>query len=382
MPFSFSIVEIANITDPDGALVANPGGESNAGAASPGDTITFGSFGDVPTTIDDDVFVDDPASDLSEAITVNGTTFAAGSNVETDYSFIAFDPATDLYFRISHVTINNTYVGAVVSRGFDANGDVFADKYTPGSQLTIVDPDPVSDLPGWEAFVVESNYNLGPGQAYDNDVDLTQGNGVVICFASGTGILMDDGTEAAVETLRPGDRVRTFFGEIRRVVWTGSRGLSAEELAAAPHLRPIRVRAGALGRGAPARDLIVSPQHRLMLSSRILARMIGAEACLAPAKHLLGLPGVETVAEPAGVRYCHVLLDRHDVLIADGAPAESLLLGPEAQKTLSAAALREIRELLPEAAREVAALPIMAGGKARRFVARTVKNGRAALEAA
>lgn len=385
MPLSFTIVEPANITDPDGALVANPGGESNNGAAGVGDTITFDSFGDVLATIDEDVLTDDPANTLSEEITVNGITFPAGARVETDYSFVAVDDSVDppIYFRISHLTINNQFVGAVVSRGFDPAADDFAGKYTPGAVLTIVNPDPVSDQPGWEAFVVENNYNLGPGQAYDNDVDLVRNNGVVICFGAGAAIRLADGGERLVERMRVGDVVATESGGARTVRWVGRRRLSAAELAETPSLRPIRIAKDALGEGAPSRDLLVSPQHRMLVRSPIVRRMFGVDSCLTAAKHLLGAPGVETVSDDEPVVYFHILLDSHDVLFANDAPSESLLLGAEALLALSPEARAEVAALFPEALdpawSPIAARDMTSGGRAARLVMRSLKNGKPLL---
>ena len=64
------------------------------------------------------------------------------------------------------------------------------------------------------------------------------------------------------------------------------------ELAQKPHLRAIRVSAHALGRNQPERELILSPQHRLCLSSNIVERITGEHQALISAKDLLDLDGV------------------------------------------------------------------------------------------
>ena len=67
----------------------------------------------------------------------------------------------------------------------------------------------------------------------------------------------------AVEVLRVGDLVLTEDHGPQPLVWVGARSLGPADLAANPALQPVRIAAGALGLGLPARDLVVSPQHRL-----------------------------------------------------------------------------------------------------------------------
>ncbi|MDT9702188.1 Hint domain-containing protein, partial [Streptomyces sp. P17] len=92
----------------------------------------------------------------------------------------------------------------------------------------------------------------------------------------------------------------------------------AAALAANPHLRPVRIRAGALGAGVPARDLVVSPQHRVLLRSGIARRMFGASEVLVAAKQLLALDGVELASDLDSVTYVHFLFDRHQIVQSEG----------------------------------------------------------------
>jgi Ca2+-binding RTX toxin-like protein len=153
-----------------------------------------------------------------------------------------------------------------------------------------------------------------------NDVSISSilaGGGVIaVCFAAGTRILTAQG-EAAVETLRVGDLVATLGlkgAPVAPVLWVGRRRIA---LAGNPHaeaLMPIRIRAGALGQGAPTRDLLVSPDHCLFL-----------DGALVPARLLVNGGTIVVERGLAEVTYFHVELDRHDVLIAEGAAAESWL---------------------------------------------------------
>ncbi|MBV9116007.1 MAG: Hint domain-containing protein [Acetobacteraceae bacterium] len=171
-----------------------------------------------------------------------------------------------------------------------------------------------------------TNFSGSPSTAYSASAttitDPQTGSSVpaldltVVCFAEGTRIATPDGA-LAVEALRVGDLVTTVEAgqhRTRRVRWVGRRRL---DLAAHPRpecAAPVRFRAGALGDGLPCRDLLVSPDHALLLGGRLI-----------PAKLLLnGMTIVQERALPA-VLYYHVELDGHAILLAEGVAAESYL---------------------------------------------------------
>jgi hypothetical protein len=194
--------------------------------------------------------------------------------------------------------------------------------------------------------VASDNRALAPGQTRQPDNIIYLNEKGVICFAAGTLILTDRGARP-VEGLRAGDGVVTLDRGVQPLRWAGSRVLTGAELLAHPQLRPIRIAAGALGPGLPERDLTVSPQHRVLLRSEIARRMFGSAEVLAAARHLLGVPGVE-VLDPPEVAYFHLLFDHHEIVFANGAPAESLMVDAEAMRALSPEALAEIAAILPD----------------------------------
>lgn len=200
-----------------------------------------------------------------------------------------------------------------------------------------------------------------------------------ICFAAGTRIATDRG-EVAVQDLREGDLVLTRDRGLQPVRWIGSVALGAERLRNSPHLRPVRIAAGALGAGVPQADLVVSPQHRILVRSAIALRMSGQVEVLLAAKQLLALEGVSIADDLATVEYFHILFDRHEVVFANGAEAESLFTGTEALRTLSVEARAEIFELFPELRlrANVPALvrPVLPARRARRLTARHIRNDR------
>jgi hypothetical protein len=170
----------------------------------------------------------------------------------------------------------------------------------------------------------------------------------VPCFASGTLIETRNGP-VRVEALAVGDRVLTHDNGDQTIRWIGSRHLSRARLQANPRLRPVRIRANALGPGCPERDLIVSPQHRVLVSSLISLRIFECEDVLIPANKLLPLEGVEVMGDsPCGVEYWHILLDGHEIVWSNGTPTESLLAGPQALKAICPERRAEIASLFPE----------------------------------
>lgn len=201
---------------------------------------------------------------------------------------------------------------------------------------------------------------------------------VVPCFTPGTLIRTADG-ERLVEDIAVGDLVWTRDNGLQPVRWAGRRSLSAAQLAALPHLRPIRIAAGALGGGQPARDLLVSPQHRVLVRSSIALRMFGAAEVLVAAKQLVSLPGITVDVEADGVTYLHLMFDHHEVLVSNGAETESLYPGPMAIAALGDAAAAEIHAIFPELRDNDMAVsparPLVPGRMARKLAERHGKNG-------
>lgn len=203
----------------------------------------------------------------------------------------------------------------------------------------------------------------------------------IICFGAGTLIATDDG-DRAVEALKVGDQVLTLDHGYQPIRWIGSVRLDSATLKDHPRLRPIRIRASALGAGYPQRDLLVSPQHRILVSSTIAQRMFDEDAVLIPAKKLTCLDGIDVVEETEnGVHYVHLLCDTHEIVWSNGTPTETLLIGAEALKSVSAAARQEIQMLFPDCGTAVfkpaAARHVPASGKRMEKLAqRHQRNGK------
>ncbi|MGI4977051.1 MAG: Hint domain-containing protein [Janthinobacterium lividum] len=132
------------------------------------------------------------------------------------------------------------------------------------------------------------------------------------CYAAGTRLRTPDG-ERRVDDVRPGDTLLTAAGRHAPVRWVGHRRVRCHAHPAPDTVNPVRIHAHAFGPGLPARDLLLSPEHALFLGG-----------ALVPAGLLVDNRAV-TRDTPAEVTYFHVELDRHDILLAEGLPAESYL---------------------------------------------------------
>ena len=117
-----------------------------------------------------------------------------------------------------------------------------------------------------------------------------------------------------VEALAPGDWVVTLDGAAKQIRWIGRRSYAGRFLAANPAVQPVRFTAGSLGEGLPRRDLLVSPDHAMLIHGLLI-----------PARCLVNGCTITQERELDRVNYYHVELDVHDILIAEGAPSESYL---------------------------------------------------------
>jgi hypothetical protein len=137
------------------------------------------------------------------------------------------------------------------------------------------------------------------------------------CYAEGTriAILDADGraTERAVEDVRAGDVALLADGRTRPVVWVGSRRIDVARHPDPKAVAPIRIAAGAVAPGLPRRDLTVSPDHAVMV-----------DGALIPARLLVNGASIRRL-DVKSVRYLHIELDAHDLLLAEGLAAESYL---------------------------------------------------------
>lgn len=199
----------------------------------------------------------------------------------------------------------------------------------------------------------------------------------IVCFVKGTLITTADG-QTPVEDLKVGDLVQTLDRGLQTLRWIGRRNIDANELAENKNMRPIRIHKNVISAEEGAGDLVVSPQHRIMIASKVAQRMFGDKEVLVAAKQLLAIDGVDVAEDFEDVTYFHILFDQHEIIYANEIPAESLYLGQEAQKSLSDEGREEIYTLFPEVASRTfmaaSCRPIIQNKLARQLALRHAKN--------
>ena len=192
--------------------------------------------------------------------------------------------------------------------------------------------------------IVYSNSNDTAG-GFSGTATLTDGTIVtfseienIICFTAGTLIQTPLG-ERRIDTLQAGDAVLTLDHGPQPIRWIGKKTVRASGA-----LAPIHFRRGAIGN---TRDLLVSPQHRMLCTGYRTQLHFGESEILAPAKSLVDECNI-TVEYGGMVTYVHILFDRHQIVFANGAASESFFPASTGLDAIEDAARNEVFKLFPE----------------------------------
>jgi len=323
--------------------------------------LTGSSVGNAFTAVDDggilEVLVQaltiTGAYTVGDGDTASGLTVAAGGNASVAAGGVVNGPiiagGTLELGAGSTVTGNITFSGGgrLVVDGSDPTNEIYG--FAPGDSIKLANvpydssDQVVVDHAGIVTIVTPSgdyDFNIAgatvgeTGFMVAGDLLLTTQD--ALCFLRGTGILTPVG-EMPVESLGIGDLVVTRFGGIQPVRWIGRQHYDARFLTDHSDKLPVRIAAGALGAGSPARDLFVSPGHSLLLGDVLVL-----------ADRLINGVSV-TQAQPAhgAVEYFQIELAAHDCVIAQGAFAETYADAPGMRAQFHNAA--EYAALYPEA---------------------------------
>ena len=277
--------------------------------------------------------------------------FSDGRNVELA------DGAPDGFASGTAGTLDdNTLDGG----NYSTHGYVELSSLPPGAVPLLTTSDP--------SHVVAFTYPFGDGNVFyssipldyytgtshaaitPSEIDVLFGNiNEIMCFTAGTPILTDEG-EVFVERLKPGARVKTGAGDYEELIQVYSTVINSNDLARNDKLRPVRITAGALDDGLPKRDLLLSRQHRVLVSSPISQKMFGADSILISAINLTKVSGIFVDHQISHVRYYHLVFAQHELVFANGALCESLLLTAENSEGLPKEIREEVGFLFPEIA--------------------------------
>ncbi|MCW2283872.1 hypothetical protein M2323_001481 [Rhodoblastus acidophilus] len=200
--------------------------------------------------------------------------------------------------------------GRVGGTIYNAAGASFILKFEGFSGLTQQALQQDSQIVGGDTVITIDGQSLTLA-GYTGPIDAS--NTDITCFLEGTRIATARG-ETPVEALRIGDLALTSDGEAKPIRWIGRRTIHrrfADPLRACP----IRIKAGALGDKMPRRDLLLSPDHALFISGAL----IHAGALVNGASIL------RETRVPERFTYFHVELADHDLVLAEGAAAETFV---------------------------------------------------------
>ncbi|MEE9387737.1 MAG: Hint domain-containing protein [Paracoccaceae bacterium] len=262
----------------------------------------------MPTTYTDQFFILDPYNPPPPGTVLNFSTYdMIDQNDDGDIDRFNND-------TVNGSDVTSSWPGDVVTVNVPGVGDI---TYT-GTTFYLAD--------GTQVFTPTDGQVLQNGTLVGASGVTTQGpldTGTDLgppCFTSGTLIETDSG-ERAIETLSVGDLVETLDNGLQPIRWIGSSVLEMPG-----RFAPILFRVGAIGN---ARELRVSPQHRMLIQGWQSELFFGCAQVLVPAKHLIN--GDTVVQErSAVVTYHHMLFDQHEIVVSDGVLSESFFPGDQA----------------------------------------------------
>lgn len=239
--------------------------------------------------------------------------------IEGDVSGLQGPPAIDDSPTAISTTITTTDGGALDNDVFELNENVTSAAGVAGQYAGYITVD-------GQDFMVLTNSSFNntlyvvSSAPIEDFPDSFEGGGIdfaplVECFATGTLIATPQG-ERAVETLKTGDLLHTADGRAVPVIWVG-RQTVMRAFTPTDRFVPVRITAGALGDGVPHSDLLVTGDHAMVVDDLAInasALVNGTTIRWEPQDRL---------AER--FTYYHLETEAHDVILANGAPAESFI---------------------------------------------------------
>jgi autotransporter passenger strand-loop-strand repeat protein len=296
----------------NGTETITSGGEEEGGTVTALGTVSVGSGG----TISGETIAAGGTATLAAGATASNTTLSGGTLVLSSGA----DASGSIDFAGSGGTLvidGTTFPTGTISGFSGGSGDAIifsglaynsgATVSASGNTLVITD--------GGSSYTL----NLSGVSSPTPDYTLVNDGGVLElmpCYAAGTHILTSEG-EVLVEALQVGDTVITVREggpAMRKVVWTGRRAIEINRHPDPELVRPVRIIAGAFGPGVPERDLRLSPQHAVYVDGHFFEAISLVNDMTVVVEHAT-----------QHVTYHHIELDGHDVMLAEGLPAESFL---------------------------------------------------------
>lgn len=203
----------------------------------------------------------------------------------------------------------------------------------------------------------------------------------VTCFTTGALIRTPAG-DVKVEDIRIGDQITTLNNGTQKVRWVGRTTITEETLKQFPdQYAPIRIKKGAMGND---RDLLVSPQHRMLVTMGdfnyvdLALEKFEQTSALVASKALVNGDDIYVDQDQGDVTYFHIMFDNHEVVFAENAPSESFCIGQHGLEVMSEATRHELYDFFPELEWEIMdckpAMDILRPGQIRQAAKHALKR--------
>ncbi len=263
-------------------------------------------------------------------------TYTALPDLEVDIDY-GRNTMGDRYLEFDATTLVSTDAGAPVlgEMALVAGVDILGTLATTTGPLRVPTTEAI-DIDGDGVITADEQGDA----SFSSDLNIF----AVVCFAAGSLIETPQGPQF-IETLAVGDLVNTLDDGPQPIRWIG-----AQRVAGQGPMAPVVIAPGALGN---IRQLVVSQNHRMLVTGARAELLFGQREVLVAAKHLVDGEKIRIEAR-AQVTYYHFLLDAHQIVFAEGCPAESLLAGAQTLATLPPEDRDEILAVFPDLTHDAA----------------------------
>ena len=223
------------------------------------------------------------------------TSFTSSTNVAT--SFSSSGGVETIGFQLKNTATDDT-LNFTFTDSLAAGSGTLAAEFATGTYGADTITNKSSSEHAWDGGIMSG--------------DSSYASGSIICYAKGTQISTGE-SSTAVEKLREGDLVLTLSGELEPVKWVGHRRVDSKRHPSQLDAQPVCIIKDAFGPNLPVRKLLVSPLHSIYV-----------DGILVPAIDLVN--GLSIYQEQhSKMTYFHVELASHNVVFAEGLPAETYL---------------------------------------------------------